>query len=221
MLDRARPETPLETGAFSNLPLASPNRAGAGGRMTPRQNFRALNLFVVTPNAPRAQVRGACAGVASALFSLPASDQRKTPATTKTIADRRTSAMTAAFPHERAFHGLAIGDFGRMLGTRGTWGSKSTVASQAKVMVMPEISYRRNSSVPESAKACLFMGLELSVLSPPREAPKCAGPQSGERQRAGLGLYSFPQRLVCRLLNAVDRSIWPETCDAHMCRLSP
>ena len=77
-----------------NRPLASPDRAGASGRITPRQNFRALNLLLVvtpqrSPNAGSRSVSGvACAvlirtvwadsaRVACALFSLPAPDQRK------------------------------------------------------------------------------------------------------------------------------------------------
>ena len=40
-------------------PLAAPDRAGAGGRITPRQNFRTLNLLlVVTPQRSPTQTRG-------------------------------------------------------------------------------------------------------------------------------------------------------------------
>ena len=84
----------METTALLTRPLAPPDRAGAGGRITPRQNFRALNLLLVVtprrpPNAGSRSVSGvACAvlirtvcadsaRVACALFSLPAPDQRK------------------------------------------------------------------------------------------------------------------------------------------------
>ena len=50
-------------------PLASPDRTGASGRITPRQNFRALNLLlVVTPQcSPNAGSRSV-SGVARAVF---------------------------------------------------------------------------------------------------------------------------------------------------------
>jgi DNA invertase Pin-like site-specific DNA recombinase len=38
-------------------PLAAPDRTGASGPITPRQNFRALNLFVVTPQRAPTQIR--------------------------------------------------------------------------------------------------------------------------------------------------------------------
>ena len=45
-------------------PLAAPDRTGAGGRITPRQNFRALNLLlVVTPQrSPNAGSRSVLRG---------------------------------------------------------------------------------------------------------------------------------------------------------------
>ena len=39
-------------------PLAAPDRTGASGRITPRQNFRGLNLFVVQPQRSPTQARG-------------------------------------------------------------------------------------------------------------------------------------------------------------------
>ena len=84
----------METTALLTRPLAAPDRAGASGRITPRQNFRALNLLLVvtpqrSPNAGSRSVSGVAwavlirtvcadsARVACALFSLPAPDQRK------------------------------------------------------------------------------------------------------------------------------------------------
>src|SRR5258705_12295547 len=47
-------------------------------------------------------------------------------------------------------------------------------------------------------------GRATKRLFDPLAILKCAGPESGQRQRAGLAVYSFSQRLVRRLLTAAD-----------------
>ena len=68
----------IKTTALLTGPLAAPDRAGAGGRNPPRQNFSALNLLVVTPqrNAGSRSVSGVACAVWSVLSAL---TQRKSP----------------------------------------------------------------------------------------------------------------------------------------------
>ena len=66
----------METTALLTRPLASPDRAGASGRITPRQNFRALNLLpVVTPQrSPNAGSRSVLGVACAALIRTVSAD---------------------------------------------------------------------------------------------------------------------------------------------------
>ena len=80
----------MKTARLPNRPLAALDRAGAGGRNPPRQNFRALNLLLVvtpqrSPNAGSRSVSGVARAVfirtVCALISLPRARPAEMPAT--------------------------------------------------------------------------------------------------------------------------------------------
>ena len=89
-------------------------------------------------------------------------------------------------------------------------GSGSTVGSQEKGDAHASRVQRivRDSDARCRATKRLFD--PLAIL-------KCAGPESGQRQRAGLAVYSFSQRLVRRLLTAADEILFGQKRAARIC----